>query len=87
MKPSLVITFIVAGALSILGIVASAINNNVPAAVWALAALVWVLAALNSRIDIETLKRVNDIQEEIIKAQEDLIENQKEIIKELEQEQ
>lgn len=87
MKPSLFIIFTVAAAFTAIGIVAGIKDNNISAVVWAFCTLIWISAALNSRIDIETQKKVNDIQEEIIKTQEDLIKNQKEIIKELEQKQ
>ena len=101
MKPSLFIIFSVAAAFTAIGIVVGIKDNNISAVVWAFCTLIWILTALNSRIDIETQKRVNNVQEEIIKTQEELIKteeeiirtqrdtikNQKEIIKELEQKQ
>jgi hypothetical protein len=101
MKPSLLITFIVAAVFTAIGIIAGIKEGNMSAVVWAFCTLIWISAALHTRIDIETQKRVNNVQEEIIKTQEDLIKteeeiiriqkdtikNQKEIIKELEQKQ
>ena len=101
MKPSLFITFSVAAACTAIGIIAGIKDSNMSAVVWAFCTLIWISAALHTRIDLETQKRVNDIQEEIIKNQEeiikteeevikiqkDTIKSQKEIIKELEQKQ
>ena len=80
MKPSLFIIFTVAAAFTAIGIVAGIKDNNMSAVVWAFCTLIWISATLHTRIDLETQKRVNDLQKEAIKTQEEVIRTQDEII-------
>lgn len=81
MRPSSFIAFTVAAAFTAIGIIAGIKDNNISAIVWAFCTLIWISATLHTRIDLETQKRINDIQEEIIKNQEEIIKTEEEVIK------